>query len=298
MIKKIIIKFNYFFEIISLQKNQKKLKKVNIFLSIICFLFIIDSYFQINEKINVQIKVTVTEVLLTTLSYFCVAVLWSKYMKLNYDGEFQDYFYNWSISKVGKFVPTGIMTLTIRLNQKIKDSKSYKQIFTGTLEEQVLFPLVSIPAIIISIRQDSKINKLFVVLFTLIVSFIIIKAIYTKFKSNKYSLINFQFLFILHLYFQFLVLYIIANRFDYEHPAEVALFYFLASSIGLFFIGVPSGLGIREYIFLISVGSELNFENLFGYMFTIRILFFATDLLFGLIGFVGKFLKGKNDYKQ
>ena len=49
--------------------------------------------------------------------------------------------------KIGKFIPTGLVTLTVRLNQKVSKNKTSKEIFYGVLEEQFLFPLVSIPAI-------------------------------------------------------------------------------------------------------------------------------------------------------
>lgn len=295
MIKILKEKINYFFENISLQKNQQKLKRLNIYLSILCFIFIFNSYSQINEQINVNLKFTFLEVFLTILSYFFIAILWSKYMKLIYKGSFKDYFYNWSISKLGKFVPSGIMVFTIRLNQKIKNNRSSKEIFIGTLEEQFLFPLISIPAIIICLRLEFVISKLISLTFFLIFSFIIVKFVYSKFRKNKNSILNFPFLFLSNLYLQFYVIYLVANRFGYDQPIEVSLYYFLASSIGLFFVGVPSGLGIREFIFLISVGTKFSIENLFGFILTIRILFFIADISYGIFGIISKILKDKND---
>ena len=39
------------------------------------------------------------------------------------------------------------MTLTVRLNQKIKNNMIFKKIIIGILEEQFLFPAVVIPSI-------------------------------------------------------------------------------------------------------------------------------------------------------
>ena len=33
--------------------------------------------------------------------------LWSKFMQSNYKGRFRDYFFNWSYSKMGKYIPSG-----------------------------------------------------------------------------------------------------------------------------------------------------------------------------------------------
>ena len=62
-------------------------------------------------------------------------------MKRNYGGSSANYFYTWALSKLGKYIPSGIMILTSRLNQKLPKNKDSKNIFIGLLEEQFLLPL-------------------------------------------------------------------------------------------------------------------------------------------------------------
>ena len=71
---------------------------------------------------------------------FTAGYLWSTYMKDSFKGNFIDYFYNWALSNVGKFFPSGVMLITVRLNQNTEEKNS-KEIFYGVLEEQFLFQL-------------------------------------------------------------------------------------------------------------------------------------------------------------
>ena len=62
--------------------------------------------------------------------------------------------------------------------------------------------------------------------------------------------------------------------------------YLLATYIGLFFIGVPAGIGIREAIFL-SVGNlVIDDLYLFSFLIKIRILLIFMDAFFGLMGLI------------
>ena len=69
-----------------------------------------------------------------------------------------------------------------------------------------------------------------------------------------------------------------------------SIFYFLSSSIGLFFVGVPAGLGIREFIFLFVTNNTLTNIELIDFIITTRLLFVGFDFLFG---FGGMLMNGK-----
>ncbi len=125
---KLIKKFNEFFEFITIDKHQKRLKKINLLFSIICLFFIYQIFLEYNQNSQINFKFSFFEIALVALSYLFGGSLWSKYMKKNYSGNFSYYFYNWSFSKIGKFIPTGIMTLSVRLNQKFDKGKSSKKL--------------------------------------------------------------------------------------------------------------------------------------------------------------------------
>ena len=235
---------NIFFNIfnfISKDKNQRILKKINLLLSFLCIYFIWNIFTQ--YKSNILFNLTIEEAFLVIISYILAGLLWSKYMKDNYQGKLSDYFYNWSFSKIGKFIPTGLVTLTVRLNQKVSKNKTSKEIFYGVLEEQFLFPLVSIPAIGLYLSHKFEYQYIYLLPIYFGTFFYVIKFLYSKIRGDKNTLMSYPYLFISYLLFQFLLLYFIAENMGYEDSFTLACYYFLSSSLGLFFIGVP---GLRD----------------------------------------------------
>lgn len=278
-------KLNQFFSFISSKNNQNLLKRLNLSLSILCLFFIYRVFLEFNNTSQFSLNFESLEILLPILAYLFSGTLWSNFMKQNYSGNIYDYFYNWSFSKIGKFIPSGIMTLTVRLNQKIKNKRSSKKIMIGILEEQFLFPAIVIPSISLCFVFDSYIDLNLLFLFFSIFSFYILKYIYFKLRNNPNSLLDYPFLFFGSLFLQYFSLVYIASNLGYDDPAQLALFYFLSSSIGLFFVGVPSGVGVREVIFFSITNNFLGNVVLFEYALKIRILYFLVDLVFGFLGF-------------
>jgi hypothetical protein len=278
---------NIFFNIfnfISKDKNQRILKKINLLLSFLCIYFIWNIFTQ--YKSNILFNLTIEEAFLVIISYILAGLLWSKYMKDNYQGKLSDYFYNWSFSKIGKFIPTGLVTLTVRLNQKVSKNKTSKEIFYGVLEEQFLFPLVSIPAIGLYLSHKFENQYIYLLPIYFGTFFYVIKFLYSKIRGDKNTLMSYPYLFISYLLFQFLLLYFIAENMGYEDSFTLACYYFLSSSLGLFFIGVPAGIGIREAIFLMVTNNFLADVLLLDYAIKVRLVFIIADLFFGLIGFL------------
>ena len=80
--------------------------------------------------INVSlIDFKILEIILTLIFYMNSGTLWSKFMQSNYKGRFRDYFFNWSYSKMGKYIPSGIMTLSVRVNQNFNKKQNQKILF-------------------------------------------------------------------------------------------------------------------------------------------------------------------------
>jgi len=281
--------FIQFFNYISKENNQNKLKKINLVLSIGCIFFIVSILDEYQNSFSFK-SIKFSEIALLFIGYFIAGNLWSTYMKDNFKGNFKDYFYNWGLSNVGKFFPSGVMLITVRLNQDTEE-KSSKEIFYGVLEEQFLFPIISIPALgFVIFFEHGNYNMYFFPIY-LLVFFYIVKKIYVRTKIRNRSLIDYPTLFLLSLYIQFLTLYYIAYNIGYDNAFRIAAYYLLSSSLGLFFVGVPAGFGIREAIFFTITNSFIVNVFLLEYMVKVRVIYLLADIFFGVLGFINIYLK-------
>ena len=62
----------------------------------------------------------------------------------------------------------------------------------------------------------------------------------------------------------------------------------IASYVGLLFVGIPAGIGIREAIFIFLLGTEdLISEEILSLIY-IRMLYLIVDSIYGLTGFIHK----------
>ena len=285
--------FTQFFIYISKENNQKKLKKINLGLSIVCVFFIVSILDGYQNSFSFK-SIKFSEITLLFIAYFTAGYLWSTYMKDNFKGNFKDYFYNWALSNVGKFFPSGVMLLAVRLNQDTEE-KSSKDIFYGVLEEQFLFPIISIPALGFVIFFEHGNYSMYFFPIYLVVFFYIVKKIYVRTKIRNKSLIDYPTLFLLSLYIQFLTLYHIAESIGYDNPFRIAAYYLLSSSLGLFFVGVPAGFGIREAIFFTITNSFMGNAFLLEYIVKVRVIYLLADIFFGVLGFLNIYLK--NNYE-
>ena len=275
---------------------QKKLKRINMVLSIISLAIVINIYIDSETKGNINISFGLDELIMGISFYLVQGIIWTKFMKANYSGNTKDYFYNWSLSKIGKYIPTGLLVVSVRINQKLKNNSSSKKIFYGLLEEQFLFPFILIPAIAICFLINIPINGIFIWFLISTTCFFIVKYIYSKFEKTYISLITFKVLYLMLINFNFALTYIIANNLNFEDPYRISLAYVLSASLGLFFIGVPAGIGIREFLFLlITNGMNLQYDLLI-LLVKMRAIFIMFDIFFGLLGFIQSYLKKNNKF--
>lgn len=277
---------NNAFELISNEKSQKGLKNINLLLSFFCLLFVANIFIDYKNEQSFTFKVYLDEIVIIFISYLISSSIWANFMKSNYGGNFLDYFYNWSFSKLGKYIPSGIMTVSVRINQELPKKQNSKKIFFGLFEEQFIYPLIAIPALFISLNLSSNENKFYIFLITLSINFIVFRYIYFKIKPEFISMLDQKFLFLLNLLIQLVLFYQIAINLNYDAPLTVALYYYLSTSIGLFFIGVPGGIGIRELIFLTLTNNFLGNIELINFILKTRLLIIIFDLIFGSIGLI------------
>ena len=271
-------------EKISSESLQQKIKIINLLLSFGCIYFIFEIFNDFISKENFEININIIEFILIFLSYLLSGAIWSNYMSSNYEGKFSLYFYNWSYSQLGKYFLSGILSVSIRLNQKLQKSKTPKALLYGLLEEQFLVSIITIPTLSIFLFINLSQYKILFLTLIFLINFFLIKKIYYKFKPEIVSMYDQTFLLIIYISIQIIIFYTIAKNLGYEDPFLISVFYYLSCSIGLFFVGVPAGIGIREFIFFFITNKTIGNYELVEFIFTTRILYIGFDLIFGLFG--------------
>lgn len=279
---------NKLFVFLNNETVQGKLKKFNLLISIASFTYI---YRLISDNLintNFEFNLNYIEFILLIITYVFIGITWVKFSSQDNKETYKDIFFDWAYSNLGKYVPGGIGVVSIRLNQG-NSKKNSKKILFGLLEEQFLVPFLSLPvllACIFFIKESYLIY--FLVVFQILFIFII-KNIYFRNESLKNnSLLNYSnYLLISILLSNFLTILIFYNL-GFDNYLYQGLYYLIASYSALLFVGVPSGIGIREGIFLLLSDINFNFSDQIEALIYIRLLYLITDILFGITGLIYK----------
>jgi len=279
---------NKLFVFLNNETVQGKLKKFNLLISIASFTYI---YRLISDNLintNFEFNLNYTEFILLIITYVFIGITWVKFSSQDNKETYKDIFFDWAYSNLGKYVPGGIGVVSIRLNQG-NSKKNSKKILFGLLEEQFLVPFLSLPvllACIFFIKESYLIY--FLVVFQILFIFII-KNIYFRNESlRNNSLLNYSnYLLISILLSNFLTILIFYNL-GFDNYLYQGLYYLIASYSALLFVGVPSGIGIREGIFLLLSDINFNFSDQIEALIYIRLLYLITDILFGITGLIYK----------
>ena len=160
--------------------SLKALETVSFF----CLLFIFRTLLEVGNQDSINLVFSFNEVISIIIFYITTGILWSKFLISNYGGNFGDYFYNWSYSKIGKYIPSGFITISVRLNQTFPKNKNSKKLIFGLLEEQFLIPLVGIPSLILSLFFENDLQIYLVFISSLLVIFLGVKYIYSSTKTE------------------------------------------------------------------------------------------------------------------
>jgi len=279
---------NKLFVFLNNETVQGKLKKFNLLISIASFTYI---YRLISDNLintNFEFNLNYIEFILLIITYVFIGITWVKFSSQDNKETYKDIFFDWAYSNLGKYVPGGIGVVSIRLNQG-NSKKNSKKILFGLLEEQFLVPFLSLPvllACIFFIKESYLIY--FLVVFQILFIFII-KNIYFRNESlRNNSLLNYSnYLLISILLSNFLTILIFYNL-GFDNYLYQGLYYLIASYSALLFVGVPSGIGIREGIFLLLSDINFNFSDQIEALIYIRLLYLITDILFGVTGLIYK----------
>lgn len=279
---------NKLFVFLNNETVQGKLKKFNLLISIASFTYI---YRLISDNLintNFEFNLNYIEFILLIITYVFIGLTWVKFSSQDNKETYKDIFFDWAYSNLGKYVPGGIGVVSIRLNQG-NSKKNSKKILFGLLEEQFLVPFLSLPvllACIFFIKESYLIY--FLVVFQILFIFII-KNIYFRNESlRNNSLLNYSnYLLISILLSNFLTILIFYNL-GFDNYLYQGIYYLIASYSALLFVGVPSGIGIREGIFLLLSDINFNFSDQIEALIYIRLLYLITDILFGITGLIYK----------
>lgn len=289
------LKLEKIFNILVSDKYQKYLKRINSIAALFCIVYISNIYYENKINLNLLISINISELFLLVLANLFSMIMWIKYMNFNYGSNTIYYLANWSYSKIGKYFPVGILTFSIRLNQEFKKNSSSKKIFTGLLEEQFLGPITLIPALVFYFLSFPFQKSIYLFYFYILISVYIVKKTYYKiFKPNN-SLLDFSFLLSLTHFSMFLFILQISLRSNFELPILISILYFLATSLSNIFVGVPAGIGIREFIFLFITNNYLSNLDLVNFIFEIRLALITVDFLIAIFGFIFFNFKYKNN---
>tara|TARA_B100001175_G_scaffold307597_1_gene306997 strand:- start:19 stop:885 length:867 start_codon:yes stop_codon:yes gene_type:complete len=267
---------------------QSKLKKFNLLISIISFVYI---YRLITDNLittSFEFNLNYIDLIFLIVTYVFVGLTWVKFSSQGDKENYKDIFFDWAYSNIGKYVPGGIGVVSIRLNQG-NSKKNSKKILFGLLEEQFLVPFLSLPVIVACVYFIDESYLLYLLIVFQILFVFITKNIYFKNDSlRRNSLLNYSnYLLISILLTNFLTILIFYNL-GFDNYLYQGMYYLIASYSALFFVGVPSGLGIREGIFLLLSDINFNFSDQIEALVYIRLLYLIVDLLFGLTGLVYK----------
>mgnify|MGYP001261356415 FL=1 len=282
-------KFEAILKILESEKNQKNIKKFNIFLSILAVFFIGRLYREFNLT-SLKISNTFIFALITHLMFlFVLYKIWRNFLINNNIETNTSYLDNWGQANLNKYIPGGIGLSITKISIAKNLSIDSKKILFGMIEDQLRGAVLVFPFFIISFILKSELQKIFLYFFSITLALYLISKI-----SNQYSKrLNFKSLFSRNLIFIFLsniiqvvINYLVLSTLLDSSNVEliyISILYCVSASLSLIFIGSPAGIGIRELIFYIYSSSLLTNEIMLSYLLLIRIISVVADVSFYLL---------------
>ena len=282
-------KFEAILKILESEKNQKNIKKFNIFLSILAVFFIGRLYSEFNLT-SFKISNTFIFALITHLIFlFVLYKIWRNFLINNKIETNTSYLDNWGQANLNKYIPGGIGVSITKISIAKNLSIDSKKILFGMIEDQLRGAVLVFPFFIISFILKSELQKIYLYFFSITLALYLISKI-----SNQYSKrLNFKSLFSRNLIFiffsiviQVVINYLVLSTLLDSSNVEliyISILYCVSASLSLIFIGSPAGIGIRELIFYIYSSSLLTNEIMLSYLLLIRIISVVADVSFYLL---------------
>ena len=282
-------KFEDILKILESEKNQKNIKKFNIFLSILAVFFIGRLYSEFNF-ISLKISNTYIFALIMQLMFlFVLYKIWRNFLINNNVETNTSYLDNWGQANLNKYIPGGIGLSITKISIAKNLSIDSKKILFGMIEDQLRAAVLVFPFLIISFILKSELQKIYFYFFSITLALYLMSKIsyqYSK-RLNFKSLFSRNLLFIflsniIQVVVNFLILLTILDSSNVE-LIYISILYCVSASLSLIFIGSPAGIGIRELIFYIYSSSLLSNEIMLSYLLLIRIISVVADVSFYLL---------------
>ena len=282
-------KFEAILKILESEKNQKNIKKFNVFLSILAVFFIGRLYSEFNLT-SLKISNIFIFALITHLIFlFVLYKIWRNFLINNNIETNTSYLDNWGQANLNKYIPGGIGLSITKISIAKNLSIDSKKILFGMIEDQLRGAVLVFPFFIISFILKSELQKIYLYFFSITLSLYLISKI-----SDQYSKkLNFKSLFSRNLIFillsnvmQVVISYLVLSTLLDSSNVEliyISILYCVSASLSLIFIGSPAGIGIRELIFYIYSSSLLTNEIMLSYLLLIRIISVVADVSFYLL---------------
>ena len=282
-------KFEDILKILESEKNQKNIKKFNIFLSILAVFFIGRLYSEFNF-ISLKISNTYIFALIMQLMFlFVLYKIWRNFLINNNVETNTSYLDNWGQANLNKYIPGGIGLSITKISIAKNLSIDSKKILFGMIEDQLRGAVLVSPFFIISFILKSELQKIYLYFFSITLALYLISKISNQYSKrlNYKSLFNRNYIFIfLSSIMQVVINYLVLSTLFDSSNVEliyISILYSVSASISLIFIGSPAGLGIRELIFYIYSSNLLTNEIMLSYLLLIRIISVVTDVSFYML---------------
>ena len=282
-------KFEAILKILESEKNQKNIKKFNIFLSILAVFFIGRLYSEFNLTSLKISNIFIFALIMHLIFLFVLYKIWRNFLINNNIETNTSYLDNWGQANLNKYIPGGIGLSITKISIAKNLSIDSKKILFGMIEDQLRGAVLVFPFFIISFILKSELQKIYLYFFSITLALYLISKI-----SNQYSKrLNFKSLFSRNLIFIFLsnviqvvINYLVLSTLLDSSNVEliyISILYCVSASLSLIFIGSPAGIGIRELIFYIYSSSLLTNEIMLSYLLLIRIISVVADVSFYLL---------------
>jgi len=282
-------KFEAIIKILESEKNQKNIKKFNIFLSILSVFFIGRLYSEFNLT-SLKISNTFIFALIMHLMFlFVLYKIWRNFLINNNVDANASYLDNWSQANLNKYIPGGIGVSITKISIAKNLSIDSKKILFGMIEDQLKGAVLVFPFFMVSFILKSELQKNYFYFFSIALTLYLISKISNQYSKrlNFSSLFNRNFIFIfLSCAMQVVINYLVLSTLLDSSNVDliyISILYSVSASISLIFIGSPAGLGIRELIFYIYSSNLLTNEIMLSYLLLIRIISVVTDVSFYML---------------
>ena len=261
-------------------KSQKFFQILNYILLILSVYYLWDKLqeFEYNNIYLIPNFAFLFCVFLTLISFLFQAIGWAKL----FDSKINNYFIKvWLNSNISKYIPLKIGVIIKRVNDiKLK----YKHISGKLITKNYLYEqfFILITAILISLGYFVK--NIF--LFTLIILIgVIILEILNRSARNLKNLSSLSIFLISQLFFLY-SLYIISFNVFGSTSLKFASIYLISTIIGMFVFTAPTGIGVRESVFMFLLGDSYGLNAVISYIIICRILISLADVLTFLLSFL------------